>query len=159
MQTQASTCTLSLRPKPQSLSSPLRRSHVSYMPSCILLWMGSVATVGRTRQVPSKPLVGPLLHSWGFCAWTSSEQPARPRWQGEGQHSPTSPRIPACSRGLLFPCSLMIKILYADHKDCCLCLSFFLKTNRCIWDPPDLLGVIYMATASSWGSRANIPMA
>lgn len=53
----------------------------------------------------------------------------------------------------------MIKILYADHKDCCLCLSLFIKTSRCIWDPQDLLGVIYMATAGSRGSKANIPMA
>lgn len=36
-----------------------------------------------------------------------------------------------------------------------LSFSFFIKTNRCIWDPLNLLRVIYVATASSWGKQSK----
>lgn len=112
-----------------------------------------MATVGRTLQVPSNPLTAPplLLLLLGLDQLCTAGAQVAGGWAA----LTSFPSNSCLLQGFALSCSLMIKILYADHKDCCLCLSFFIKTNRRIWDPLDLLRVIYMATASSWGKQSK----
>lgn len=91
--------------------------------------------MGRTPAGPFKSFVGPspilaasrpgpALHRGG------------PGGRGGWAALTSSPSNSCLLQGFALSRSLMIKILFADHKDCCLCLSFFIKTNRCIYLGP-----------------------